>query len=380
MTQGVAKQIDFPIKGNIMPPLTVDEWRQRNIPQQDFLLGALYSTTTRATLVAPTGLGKTNFAIAKAAGMATGKGFLHFDGRRQAKVLVIDGELPSEWAQKLIADMEERLGDDTALLVDTFHYLNTEDVETFHPLNTQEGQEYINSVINRIGGVDFIIFDNIMSLISGSMKEEEAWSETLPWIKSLTKRRIGQLWIHHTGINESRGYGTDTKNWQFDTVMLMERNQGSQADISFNLKFQKCRRRTPSTRQYYEETTIELRDNEWTRTTAPETAKKLTNRDQRAYQVLLNVICEKGEKVIPKRDMSPRHVVNLSQWREELKRASVTSNDKPNSERSQWKAIHESLAIKGVIGIYDNKVWCVRDDVTKRDESVTVTVDQRDVT
>ena len=346
-------------RNSSLPPLTAGQWRSRKIPAQDFLLGALYSTTTRATLVAPTGLGKTNFALAKAAGMATGKGFLHLDGRRQAKVLVIDGELPSEWAQQLIADMEDRLGEDAGLLKEFFFYLNTEDVEDFQPLNTPDGQTYIDTLIDGIGGVDFIIFDNIMSLLAGSMKEEESWSEALPWIKSLTRRRIGQLWIHHTGINEARGYGTDTKNWQFDIVMLMERNQGSRADISFSLKFQKARRRTPATRQYYEPVSIELNDNEWTSTVAPTSTGKLTPRDRRAYQVLQDVLCEIGETLVPKRDMTPQNTVTLDQWREELKRADVTNRDKPSSERSQWKAIRESLVMKGVVGIYDDRVWAV---------------------
>lgn len=368
------------VKKSEAPALTIDEWRERKIPPQDFLLGALYSTSTRAILVGPTGLGKTNFALAKAAAMAAGKWFLHFGGRRQVKVLVVDGELPSDWAQQLLADMEERLGEDAALLKEFFFYFNTEDVEDFQPLNTPEGQLYIDNLIDKIGGVDFIIFDNIMSLLSGSMKEEEAWSETLPWIKSLTKRRIGQLWIHHTGINESRGYGTDTKNWQFDTVMLMERNKSSKADISFNLKFQKARRRTPETRQYFEPVTIELNEGEWSSTTAPTSIAKLTPRDKVALQALQNVLCENGKSLIPKPDMAPQMTVTLDQWREELKQSGVTSRDNPNSERSQWRQIKISLLSKGIIGIYDPHVWTTVTDVTKRDESVTITGDKRDVT
>ena len=40
------------------------------------------------------------------------------------------------------------------------------------------------------------------------MVDEEAWAQALPWVKSLTKRGIGQLWVHHTGHDESKGYGT----------------------------------------------------------------------------------------------------------------------------------------------------------------------------
>ena len=59
-------------------------------------------------------------------------------------------------------------------------------------------------MLKRIGRVDFIFFDNIMSLIAGDMKEEEGWRQALPWIKSLTKRAIGQVWMHHTATSHPR--------------------------------------------------------------------------------------------------------------------------------------------------------------------------------
>ena len=86
-----------------------------------------------------------------------------------------------------------------------FHALSTEDIPNFQPLNTAMGQAAVEELIAEIGGCDFIIFDNVMSLISGSMVDEEAWAQTLPWAKSLTKRGIGQLWVHHTGHDETKG-------------------------------------------------------------------------------------------------------------------------------------------------------------------------------
>ena len=43
----------------------------------------------------------------------------------------------------------------------------------------------------------------------------------LPLVASLTTKRIGQLWIDHTGHDTSRVYGTSTKSWRFDTVGIM---------------------------------------------------------------------------------------------------------------------------------------------------------------
>jgi hypothetical protein len=87
-----------------------------------------------------------------------------------------------------------------------------------------------------------------MCLLAGDMKEAEPWAAVMPWVRSLTRRRIGQLWLHHTGHDESRSYGDKTKEWQRDTVMHMEAIERADADVSFALEFRKARERTPATR------------------------------------------------------------------------------------------------------------------------------------
>ena len=47
----------------------------------------------------------------------------------------------------------------------------------------------------------------------GIMKETEAWESLLPWIRNVDAgSKIGQIWFHHTGHNETRGYGTKLAN------------------------------------------------------------------------------------------------------------------------------------------------------------------------
>jgi hypothetical protein len=82
----------------------------------------------------------------------------------------------------------------------TFMALSREDLPGLQPLNTIAGQKMIDKLITeRCGGVDAAFFDNVMALVAGNHSEEEGWSETLPWIRDLTRRAIGQVWIHHTG-------------------------------------------------------------------------------------------------------------------------------------------------------------------------------------
>ena len=76
-----------------------------------------------------------------------------------------------------------------------------------------------------------------MSLIAGDMKDEEPWQQTLPWVRWLTRQAVGQIWVHHTGHDETRSYGTKTREWQMDTVIHLDAVKRDETDISFCLQF-----------------------------------------------------------------------------------------------------------------------------------------------
>ena len=62
--------------------------------------------------------------------------------------------------------------------------------------------------------------------------------------------------MHHTGHEENHSYGTKTREWQMDTVILMQKIGDDQID--FNLKILKARTRTPENRRYFEKVSISL--------------------------------------------------------------------------------------------------------------------------
>src|SRR5262249_12857696 len=73
-------------------PLTLADWKARELPEPDPVLGSILSTTTRGLLIGPTGLGKTNFLLAMGMAIADGADFLHWRGSgRRRKGLYIDG-------------------------------------------------------------------------------------------------------------------------------------------------------------------------------------------------------------------------------------------------------------------------------------------------
>ena len=276
-----------------LPPLTINDWIARDLPQPDFLSGHWLTTTSRVLLSATTGLGKSNLGIALGMRIAAGVNFLHWDNERAAKVLFIDGEMSRRLLRQRIIDEAGRVGQKPG----NFHALSSEDIPDFKALNTAEGQLWISALIRRLGGIDLIIFDNIMSLISGDMKDEEPWQQTLPWVRWLTRQAVGQIWIHHTGHDETRSYGTKTREWQMDTVIHLDVVKRDETDISFCLQFKKARERTPATRFDFQDVKIALIDDRWeyelTDTRRP---GKVPPQTEKALDALMNVLA--GDQVV----------------------------------------------------------------------------------
>jgi hypothetical protein len=235
-------------------------WAERDIPPANFLLGDLFSTTSRVIIGGPTGLGKTNLALAMAFAMAGGTGFLHWGARLPSRVLYLDGEMSRRLAKDRIVAAIERFGSAPDGLI----FISKEDFENMAPLNSEEGQAYVDDLLRHYEPIDFIIVDNIQAWCPGDLKSPESWALVLPWIRSLTKRAIGQLWIHHTGHEADRLYGDKSREWQLDTVGLMSKPEqvAEERLIDFTLDFTKARERTPKNRSDFDLVNIWLTEDD----------------------------------------------------------------------------------------------------------------------
>ena len=258
--------------------LDITTWAQRDIPEPDRLLGDVVTTDTRWFVVGSTGLGKTMFGLALAQGMASGLGFLHWRSVRPARVLYIDGEMS---AGLIKARSASELGRSPAqseagkLMIYSVDYAEQTSqsfagLTQMPPLNSDDGHQFIRNLLRALGPVDVVIFDNVMSLLAGDMKDEETWSGALPLVGWLSSKRIGQVWIDHTGHNSARQYGSSTKAWRFDAVAIMTslpEDQRRQDELAFQLSFNppgKARRRTPANWQDFAPTIVRLADDRWT--------------------------------------------------------------------------------------------------------------------
>ena len=333
-------------------PFTLGDWESRKLPPRDFLLGSIFTTTTRAMISAETGLGKTHLAFAFAFAMSAGKPFCHWQAKREARVLIVDGEMSRDLVKERLAEAEKRVGTRPGNLF----VLCREDAEHMPPLDIEEGQAWLDGLIEFVGGIDFLILDNVMSLVGGNLKEEEDWSPVIPWMLALTKRRIGVLWINHTGHDKTRSYGTNTREWQLDTVAVAEKVEDADADIAMRLSFTKARQRRPETREDFEPVVLRLKDDAWTSEGAAPARKR--SQGDHALDLLRQAIAEAGE-MIPGLPADVRGV-NTDMWKKYCETYDLSVSDNPSSRERAFDRARQKLLDRKVIKSKLRKVWIIQ--------------------
>ena len=219
---------------------TFEAWFNKEIEERDYLMGTVMCTTSRWMIYSPTGLGKTLFTLNLVAAIAAGQPFLNWSAGREAKALYIDGEMPTETFKERIIQAGTLYGRELKVFC-----LNRDDEAALDhdmpPLNTDEGVTWLKHKIQKLKP-DVIAFDSIMCLLSGDMKDEESWEPIKKLMKWITRQRIAQIWVHHTGHDAGKSYGTSTREWELDTILKLERPPGD--DDGFVLNFTKNRLRT----------------------------------------------------------------------------------------------------------------------------------------
>jgi hypothetical protein len=306
-------------------------WLTRAIEPEEPLLGYLFTTTCRCLLFAETGSGKTMIGMAWAFAMALARSFLHWEAKRRGRVLYIDGEMSCELTQDRLRLACEWFGvkdaGDVHLTI-----INTEDYEDLQPLDTEEGQRWLDRYLERNGPFDFIVFDSIMSLCSAVMKEEEGWKKFMPYLRTLTRRRIGQLWLHHTGHDNTRSYGTKTREWEMDTVIFAETLTPDHP--YFDLQFKKARRKTPRNWRDFAPMRIELTEEGWQHE-AP-TAPALGRPNQSESIALMALESLGGE--------ATNH-----EWEQAAYKGGISGSEKANTKRKAFCRARDVLVNSGAV-------------------------------
>jgi hypothetical protein len=346
-----ADKLQIEVLDGIDFPHTLADWLERNLPPPRLILGEWLTTTSKVLVSAPTGLGKTNFVLALAAHAAAGRNFLHWQPHGKFSVVYVDGEMSRRLLTKRLKDAVRRVELNPAEV--TFYVLSHEDIDRFKPLNTPEGKGFILDFVKKVGGVDLIIFDNVMALTVGDMKDEESWQQTLPLVAELTRQEIGQIWVHHTGHNKERGYGTSTREWRMDTAMLLTEQPRADTDVSFSLTFTKARERTPETRRDFGEITIALSNDEWTYSGASQKRNQPSPKARKFLDALRNAFV--GAE---KHHFQAVEAIKIGVWQAECARAGLIDFDaKRDSARTQMRKYRLELITCNLIACNDDLVW-----------------------
>jgi len=332
------------------PPLSVNEWRYRDLPEPDFLMGEWITTTSRILQVAPTGIGKTNLIISLGMAIAAGIDFLHWRGRRVSNVLYVDGEMSRRLLKQRILEAAMRLGAEP----EGFHALSHEEFSNFQPLNTKEGQDQIEFIIAQIAEVDLVIFDSVMCLTIGDMKEEGPWNQIMPWVRSLTQRRIGQVWVNHTGHDETRQYGTKTREWQMDTLLFQRPVKRDETDICFDLDFRKARERTPANRADFRPVRVSLLSDVWKYEEIDSMPSSPSPTALKFLHALNNVL------IGSTRVVSGRPAADTEIWKNECVRLGLIDKaSKPDSARALFSKYRRELVVTARVACDGEWSWAL---------------------
>ena len=245
--------------------LTVEAWLRRRLPPRDYLFDGVLCTTSRWIINGETGVGKTLFGLELGFAAAAGADFLSWKGVRQSRVMYLDGEMPAETLKERIKAAADIYGE-----VDLLAY--NRDVlgpEQMPPLNSEPGLAWLWREIDAVKP-DLLIGDSLMCLLAGSLSEEEPWLPMKPLLRQLSARRIAHVWLHHTGHDTSRGFGTKTREWEMDTVAMLSRRED---DDALTLEFSKARLRTPATAALFKPQVIRREADGWRSAGAAKTSK-----------------------------------------------------------------------------------------------------------
>ena len=260
--------------------LLLSSWLTLKLPPRDYLFGNLLCTTSRWLIYGETGVGKTLFALELAGAVASGKPFLAWEGIRRARVMYLDGEMPAETFKERMELVADQYGSTLELFGYNRDVLGDGEMP---PLNTEAGEKWFRKELDLIKP-DLVIFDSIMCLLVGSMAEEESWAPIKPMIRAISSRRIAQIWLHHTGHDPTKAFGTKTREWELDTVIALTKTA---AEERIKLEFTKARLRTPSTRDQFESRLIYRGELGWQADGAPPAALSRRTKDEPIRRALV---------------------------------------------------------------------------------------------
>jgi putative DNA primase/helicase len=208
-------------------------------PPRQYVLNPVLPCRGLSMIYAYRGIGKTFLGLSIGYAVASGGEVMKWSAPRPRRVLLLDGEMPSETLQRRLAAIAR--GSATAPSPDHFRILAADGQELGLPdLSSPKGQEALDPFLQ---GVDLLILDNLSTLCrSGKENEGESWIPVQEWLLRLRRQGVAVLLIHHAGKGGNQR-GTSKREDVLDTVIALRRPPDYEPDqgARFEVHFEKAR-------------------------------------------------------------------------------------------------------------------------------------------
>lgn len=216
---------------------------------------------------APTGVGKSLFALGVASAVASGGAFGHWKAPAPRRVLLIDGEMdPADLKGRFQLIVEASTGGDSQKVIDNIHIYARHDQllgDTSFPDFGDQGHE--RRILERIRSVrpDLVILDNLSTLATvDDANASEAWDPFLKMLHRIRETGAAVLVIHHANKGGETYHGSSKIPVMFDSLARLRPtgNIGCTGGASFKLDFTKLRMQSPDAGQVF---TVKFEEGAW---------------------------------------------------------------------------------------------------------------------
>ncbi len=225
----------------------MEELINADIPRPIPLLGSWLTTEQINMVYAPSGVGKSMFALSLGLAVAGGGEFLGWKCDEPHKVLIVDGEMG-------VFDLQERVkllsstisGIDLTSANQNLSFLAFQDQSTSTDWPVLSNDEDHEVILDRIRkeGIKLVIFDNLSTLAQvDNENDASSWNDTLHLMRMISRTGCAVLMVHHTRKGNTKG-DASFRGSQVLSVLLscsIRLLPVEGAGTSFTLEFDKFR-------------------------------------------------------------------------------------------------------------------------------------------
>lgn len=220
-------------------PVDLQDLLEAEFPPRTWIIEGFMKERDLGMVHAYRGIGKSRFTHGLAVAVAAGGQFLKFSAPAPKGVLLVDGELPREDLQIMLA---QALAASEKVPTAPLRILSADLSDSpVRSLATAAGRKQVEK---NLAGVSLLILDAVSTLCPGAGPENDAnsWDEMQSWLLELRRRGISVLLVHHDGKNGGQR-GTSKREDVLSQVVQLKRPADYEASegARFEVHFTKSR-------------------------------------------------------------------------------------------------------------------------------------------